>query len=129
MKGQRIFRRLTLAELDAWAAPRPHALLLDARGADSHACDGWAGSLPLSSRNQDQLLLHTDRRRPILIYCHHGHASQSWAQMFADFGFTDVCDLVGGHAAWRAATASPADPCARGFTHKLAVGRPSQDSP
>jgi rhodanese-related sulfurtransferase len=34
-----------------------------------------------------------------LIYCYHGNASQNWAQMFADFGFTDVCDLIGGHAA------------------------------
>ncbi|MFZ3120937.1 MAG: thiosulfate sulfurtransferase GlpE [Variovorax sp.] len=110
MKGQRLYRRLTLAELGAWQGQRPNALLLDARDADSHARDGWPGAVLLTPRNQDELLLRTDRRRPILIYCYHGHASQDLAQMFADFGFTDVCDLVGGHAAWTAgnATARPA---------------------
>lgn len=105
MKGQRIFRRLTLAELGVWQGQRPDALLLDARDADSHARNGWPGSVCLSRDNQDDLLLQTSRRRPVLIYCYHGNASQTWAQMFADFGFTDVCDLVGGHAAWVAATA------------------------
>ena len=99
MKGQRTYRRLTLSELGPWQRQRPNALLLDARDADSHARDGWPGAVLLTPCNQDELLLRTDRRRPILIYCHHGHASQAWAQMFADFGFTDVCDVVGGHAA------------------------------
>ncbi len=117
MKGQRTYRRITLAELGAWQRQRPNALLLDARDADSHARDGWPGAVLLTSRNQDELLLRTDRRRPILIYCHHGHASQTWAQMFADFGFTDVCDLVGGHAAWGTRIAS---------THP-AVGQPTRD--
>lgn len=103
MKGQRMFRRLTLAELDAWLQSRPNALLLDARDARSHANSGWPCAVRLSQDSQDELLLRTDRRRPVLIYCHHGNASQTWAQMFADFGFTDVCDLIGGHAAWLAA--------------------------
>ncbi len=106
MKGQRMFRRLTLAELGAWQVQRPDALLLDARDAASHARDGWPGAVCLSRDNQDDLLLKTSRRRPVLIYCAHGNASQVWAQMFADFGFTDVCDLIGGHAAWTAGTAS-----------------------
>lgn len=100
MRGPRLFRRLTLTELAPWQASRPHALVLDARDPGSHQRDGWAGSVRLGAHNQDTLLLQTDRKRPILIYCHHGHASQTWAQMFADFGYVDVCDLVGGHAAW-----------------------------
>lgn len=100
MTGQRVYRRLTLAEARVWRAQRPNALLLDARDAQSHERDGWPGSIRLSRDNQDELLLRTPRQRPILIYCHHGNASQTWAQTFADFGFTDVCDLVGGHAAW-----------------------------
>lgn len=109
MKGQRTFRRLTLAELGAWRLQRPDALLLDARDAASHARDGWPGAVRISGDNQDMLLLRTDRRRPVLIYCHHGNASQAYAQMFADFGFTDVHDLIGGHAAWAVAGAG-ADP-------------------
>lgn len=107
MRGPRLFRRLTLAELERWCASRPHALVLDARDPGSHQRDGWAGSVRLGPHNQDALLLQTDRKRPILIYCHHGHASQTWAQMFADFGYVDVCDLVGGHAAWAQAHPRP----------------------
>jgi rhodanese-related sulfurtransferase len=115
MKGQRTFRRLTLPELGPWRRQRPRALMLDARDAASHARDGWPGAVRLSNENQDALLLNTDRRRPVLIYCYHGSASQAWAQMFADFGFTDVCDLIGGHVAWEedrppAGVAAPAPP-------------------
>lgn len=120
MKGQRMFRRLTLAELGAWQGQRPGALLLDARDADSHARDGWPGSVFLGRHNQDQLLLRTERRQPVLIYCYHGNASQTWAQMFADFGFTDVCDLVGGHAAWVTGTAT-ANPSGKPPTPELAA--------
>jgi len=120
MKGQRMFRRLTLAELGAWQSQRPDALVLDARDADSHARDGWPGSVFLGRHNQDPLLLRTSRRQPVLIYCYHGNASQTWAQMFADFGFTDVCDLVGGHAAWVTGTAT-ANPSGKPPTPELAA--------
>lgn len=120
MKGQRTFRRLTLAELGAWRLQRPDVLLLDARDADSHARDGWPGAVRISSDNQDMLLLRTDRRRPVLIYCYHGNASQTYAQMFADFGFTDVHDLVGGHAAWTAGNAI-ANPSGTPLTPELAA--------
>ena len=103
MKGQRIYRRLTVADVGPWCAAHPTALLLDARDAASHARDGWPGAVRLCSDNQDTLLLRTARTRPVLIYCHHGNASQTWAQMFADFGFTEVRDLIGGQAAWVAA--------------------------
>ncbi len=120
MKGQRTFRRLTLAELGAWQGRRPNALVLDARDADSHAKTGWPGSVFLGRHNQDELLLRTSRRQPIMIYCYHGNASQELAQMFADFGFTDVCDLVGGHAAWLAGTAT-ANPSGQLPTPELAA--------
>ena len=120
MKGQRMFRRLTLAELGAWQSQRPNALLLDARDADSHAKNGWPGSVFLGCHNQDELLLRTGRRQPVLIYCYHGNASQTWAQMFADFGFTDVCDLVGGHDGWVAGTAT-ANPSGKPIPPELAA--------
>jgi rhodanese-related sulfurtransferase len=108
MKGQRVFRRLTVAEVGPWCAAHPNALLLDTRDAASHARDGWPGAVRLCSDNQDDLLLRTARTRPLLIYCYHGNASQTWAQMFADFGFTEVSDLIGGQAAWVAAQSAPA---------------------
>lgn len=108
MKGQRVFRRLTAAQAGLWREQHPNALLLDARDPASFERDGWPGALRLSGDNQDSLLLGTPRTRPVLIYCYHGNASQTWAQMFADFGFTEVSDLIGGQAAWVAAQSAPA---------------------
>lgn len=99
------FTRLTAAELPAWLAARPQALRLDARDSQRHAEAHLEGALRLDGRNHEQLLLNEPKRRPVLIYCYHGHASQTYAQMFVDFGFTEVADLIGGWAAWAIATA------------------------
>jgi rhodanese-related sulfurtransferase len=93
------FQRLQPAQARAWLAARPHALLLDAREARHHANSHLAGSTRLDGRNHEPLLRRESRSRPVLIYCYHGHASQTWASMFTDFGFTDVADLVGGWTA------------------------------
>ncbi|GLU32178.1 ankyrin repeat domain-containing protein [Trinickia caryophylli] len=120
MKGQRVFRRVTVNELGGWRLHHPDALVLDVRDADSHARTGWPDAVRLSRDNQDALLLRTPRNRPILIYCYHGNASQTWARMFADFGFTEVCDLIGGHAAW-AASVAEANPSGRPIEPALAA--------
>lgn len=108
MSGTRTFRRLTVSELADWLAQHPQALLLDTRDEASHAQGALPGATRLHRGNQDGLLLQTDHRRPVLIYCYHGQASRTWAQMFADFGFTQVADLVGGYAAWTS-WAAPAE--------------------
>jgi rhodanese-related sulfurtransferase len=97
--------RITAAELPAWRAARPQALVLDARDALRHAEGHLEGALRLDGRNHERLLLSEPKVRPVLIYCYHGHASQTYAQMFSDFGFTEVADLIGGWAAWAIATA------------------------
>jgi rhodanese-related sulfurtransferase len=100
--------RLRADEVSAWRDRHPDALCLDARDAQAHAAGHLPGSLRLDGRNHEELLLAQPRSRPVLIYCHHGNASQTYAQMFRDFGFTTVCDLVDGWAAWEARrTAQP----------------------
>lgn len=91
--------RLNPAQAHAWLAERPDALVLDAREAPHHAAAHLAGSLRLFRDNHEALLTTTPRRRPVFIYCYHGHASQTWAEMFVDFGFKEVADLAGGYTA------------------------------
>jgi rhodanese-related sulfurtransferase len=93
------YQRLAPQQVRDWLAARPGALVLDAREARHHAISHLAGSLRLDGRNHERLLLAEPKRRPVLVYCYHGNASQTWASMFCDFGFTDVADLVGGWAA------------------------------
>src|ERR1035437_5416886 len=93
------FARLPPAQAHAWLAQRPNALLLDARDASHHASAHLAGSIRLDGRNHELLLLREPKSRPVLIYCYHGNASQTWGNMFCDLGFPDVADVVGGGAA------------------------------
>lgn len=93
------FQRLTPAQVSTWLAAHPNALLLDARDATRHAAAHLEGSLRLDGRNHEPLLMREPKNRPVLIYCYHGNASQTWAAMFADFGFSTVADIAGGWTA------------------------------
>lgn len=42
---------------------------------------------------------------PVLVYCYHGNASQTYAQMFADFRFAEVYSVDGGYEVFAAALA------------------------
>lgn len=93
------FQRLTPAQAGAWLQARPDALILDAREARHHAMSHLAGCTRLDGRNHETLLMRERKSRPVFIYCYHGNASQTWAGMFTDFGFTEVADLIGGWSA------------------------------
>jgi rhodanese-related sulfurtransferase len=54
----------------------------------------------------ERMFFSLDKNKPVLIYCYHGHASQTYAQMFADFGFPEVYSLDGGYQGWQQAAAS-----------------------
>lgn len=93
------FQRLLPAQVAPWLDAHPGALLLDARDAHHHASGHLEGRVRLDGRNHEMLLLRQTRTRPVLIYCYHGHASQTYAGMFRDFGFATVADIAGGWTA------------------------------
>ena len=95
------FQRLSAHDASTWLAAHPDALRLDAREAPHHAQGHLSGSLRLDGRNHEALLMREAKTRPVFIYCYHGNASQTYAQMFVDFGFVNVADLVGGWQAWQ----------------------------
>lgn len=94
------FLRLRAVEVPAWLSAHPQALVLDARDADSHGRSSLPDSMRLDGRNHERLLMSEAKDRPVLIYCYHGNASQTYASMFLDFGFSSVADLIGGFEAW-----------------------------
>ncbi|WP_428422292.1 ankyrin repeat domain-containing protein [Methylibium sp.] len=107
MNDPRRFQRLSAQDLPAWLAAHPEALLLDAREARHHEQGHLSGCLRLDGRNHERLLMREPKDRPVFIYCYHGNASRSYAQMFVDFGFHTVFDLVGGWEAWQQHAATP----------------------
>ena len=94
------FKRLTPAQARTWLAAHPDALRLDARVAHEFEAGHLPGSLRLDGCNHEALVRQQPKTRPVFVYCAHGIASQTYAGVFADFGFRNVCDLIGGHAAW-----------------------------
>jgi len=76
-------------------------VVLDARDTGSFNKSHIDGARHLSSANLSAVLGATARTRPILIYCYHGNASREYAQIFSDFGFSEVYSLDGGYEAWR----------------------------
>jgi rhodanese-related sulfurtransferase len=102
------FQRLTALDATAWLTAHPQALLLDAREERHHAQGHMQGSIRLDGRNHERLLMREAKDRPVFIYCYHGNASQTYAEMFSDFGFGEVFDLIGGWEAWQKADVAPA---------------------
>lgn len=94
------FRRIGVAEARAMMA-RPDLLLLDMREAAAHTSANIRSSRHVTEANIHEFISRTPKTRPVLIYCHHGHASQVYAQTFVDFGFAEVYSLDGGFEAWR----------------------------
>jgi rhodanese-related sulfurtransferase len=97
-----VWRRVTAAETQA-LLDNPELLVYDARDPASFAAGRIGAARPLSDANLEQVLFGTPKSRPVLVYCYHGNASQTYAQMFRDFGFKEIYDLIDGYEAWRAA--------------------------
>ncbi len=107
MSVETAWRRVTVAETQT-LLQQPDLLIFDVRDADSFAAGRIGAARHLSGANLEHVLLRTPKSQPVLIYCYHGNASQTYAQMFCDFGFKTVYDLIDGYEAWRAAVAEPA---------------------
>ncbi|MGA7657327.1 MAG: ankyrin repeat domain-containing protein [Methylocella sp.] len=81
-------------------------LVLDVRDAQSFGSAHIEGARNVSITNLSSVIDTTARSMPILIYCYHGFASREYAQIFSDFGFSQVFSLDGGYEAW---TTRPSD--------------------
>src|SRR5450631_2960342 len=108
MNNPHSLQRLSPAQAAAWLAAHPNALVLDARDVLHHDRGHLPGSLRLDGRNHEPLLIGAPKTQPVFIYCYHGNASRTYAQMFLDFGFFDVADLLGGWQAWQQLATAPA---------------------
>lgn len=76
------------------------ALVLDVRDPDAFQRARIDDARNVSLANLSDVIEGAPKTEPILIYCYHGHASQDYAQIFSDFGFSRVYSLDGGYEAW-----------------------------
>lgn len=79
------------------------ALFVDVRDPASHAQARIPGAVPLTQATLDHFLAHTDRQKPLVVYCYHGHSSQPASDFLTEKGFARVVSLDGGFEHWRQA--------------------------
>ena len=87
MRQRTPFRRIGVEEARALLA-RSEAVALD--DPDSFHRGHIETARNVSMANLDAVIQATPKSAPILICCYHGNASQEYAQIFSDFGFSNV---------------------------------------
>lgn len=85
------------------ALEQDDTLFVDVRDPASYAQARIPGAVPLTQATLDDFLTETDRQRPLVVYCYHGHSSQSASDFLTDKGFARVVSLDGGFEHWRQA--------------------------
>ena len=78
-----------------------NVLLLDCREARAYCAEHHPRAIHLNDLTLRTLLKNTPREVQVIIYCYHGHSSQDFAKLFADFGFNNCHSVDGGFEAWR----------------------------
>jgi thiosulfate/3-mercaptopyruvate sulfurtransferase len=106
MTAETAWRRVNVAKTQT-LLQQQSLLIFDVRDPASFAAGRIGPARHLSDANLEQVLLGTPKTQPLLIYCYHGNASQTYARMFRDFGFQVIYDLIGGYEAWQAAQPPP----------------------
>jgi rhodanese-related sulfurtransferase len=83
----------------------PELAVYDARDRTSFERAHIQGAERLHDEGLSLALHDLPKRVPILVYCYHGHASQTYAAIFADFRFVEVYSVDGGFERLAAALA------------------------
>lgn len=76
-------------------------VLVDVRDERSFAASRLPGAVRLDGQSAAEFVEGTDKLRPVLVYCYHGHSSQGAAAWLATRGFQEVYSLDGGFEVWR----------------------------
>jgi rhodanese-related sulfurtransferase len=79
-------------------------IILDVRTPGEYAPEHIAGAMNLDyySKSFRKNLNQLDKSKTYLIYCHTGRRSGLTLDMMRDLGFSEVYDIAGGIAAWKA---------------------------
>lgn len=92
---------ITVDEAESLLESHSNVLLLDCRDARAFVSGHHPRAIHLNDFNLRAFLKHTPKDIQLVIYCYHGHSSQDFAGLFADFGFEHCHSVDGGYEAWR----------------------------
>ena len=81
-------------------------MVLDVRNAGERAAGAIDGSLHIPLAELPGRLSEAPAGIPVVVYCAAGTRSSIAASLLRRSGYRDVCDLIGGEAAWHLSLAS-----------------------
>jgi thiosulfate sulfurtransferase len=77
------------------------ATFVDVRDPASYEAAHIPGAIPLNDNNVEKFVSQSEKNKPVVVYCYHGHTSLGGAAYLMDQGFTEVYSLTGGFEGWR----------------------------
>jgi thiosulfate sulfurtransferase len=75
--------------------------IADVRDPGTFLAGNIGNAINVQQENVEEFLSTSDKNRPLIVYCYHGHSSQGAADHFFNQGFTEVYSMDGGYEAWR----------------------------
>jgi thiosulfate sulfurtransferase len=75
--------------------------IADVRDAGAHELGHIQNAINLQQDSVQDFLANTDKDKPLIVYCYHGHSSQGAADYFVEQGYEEVYSVDGGYEAWR----------------------------
>lgn len=100
------YQRIPAAQALALIAAESAVTVFDVRDAASYQRGHLPGAAHLAEDRLPGWFRRLAREQPVIIYCYHGNASQTFAQMFVDFRFRRVFSVDGGYEAMAAVMAA-----------------------
>lgn len=94
------WQRIGIADAAALIASKQPAIV-DVRDAGSWQMSRLPGAFHLDNQSVQSFMADTDTNKPVLVYCYHGHSSQSVAAWLSEKGYAEVYSLDGGFEMWR----------------------------
>ncbi|MBL4868122.1 MAG: thiosulfate sulfurtransferase GlpE [Pseudomonadales bacterium] len=94
------FKIITVGDLKSLMAEKEIAIV-DVRDAMSFDQNHIEKAVHLHDGNIDFFLDETEREKPVVVYCFHGHSSKGAANYLDEQGFAEVFSLEGGYTAWQ----------------------------
>jgi len=74
--------------------------ILDIRDPQSYSMGHISNAIHAEDIDINRFIDEEDKEKPLLVYCYHGHSSQSTAKYFTENGFANVYSMDGGYTAW-----------------------------
>lgn len=76
-------------------------VIVDIRDAGAYAQGHISEAILLTDENVDEFIAKTNKDKPILCYCYHGHSSRNAAAFLVEQGFENVYSIDGGYEEWK----------------------------